>query len=392
MRKLILVIAFLFFSSTVAHARLIGMSNTTDTVYEIDPATGAAEFLVHSGGDYAGIGLAFVGEELYATDLMIHIGPPWDFRLTTIDMEVGGFTSINGQNGEINWPGLAYDEKAGLLYTIDVDSDLLESITPDGIITTIGSGTGIYRGQASGMAYDDGNEILYVVAQHHPGDDYFYTVDTTTGVATLIGVLGINFTLGGGLAYDEDNQILYLNAVGNNISPNGLYTVDTNTGLVSYIGPNGVDFIDGLAWIQDVPTNFSTFSITETKVHFRDNPNNDKFKIKGEFVLGDGNNGINPILEDVAINVGTSSIVIPAPFSFVEEKAGVFKYKGIINSTDVEIEIMTRDYVTYNFKAKVKGTDLTDTSNPVDVVLTIGDDTGIANVRLKGELMFEKKQ
>ncbi len=391
MRKLIiLVLAILLFCSTVAHARLVGMSTTTDTVYEIDPATGAAEFLVHSGGDYSGIGLAFVGDELYATDLMIHIGPPWDFRLTTINMEAGGYTSINNQNGGINWDGLAYDEKAGLLYTIDVDSDLLESITPDGIITTIGSGTGIYRGAASGMAYDDGNEILYVAARHPEGDK-LYTVDTTTGVATIIGSLGINFTLGGGLAYDEDNQILYLNSVGNNISAGGLYTIDINTGLATYIGPNGVDWISGLAWIQDVSTNFSIFNITEAKVKFKDNPNDDKFKIKGEFVLGDGNNGIDPIIEDVTVNVGTSSLVIPAPYSFVEEKAGVFKHKGMINSTDVEIEIKTKDYVTYNLKIKVNSTDLTDTSNPVDVGLAIGDDTGTATVRLKGELMFENK-
>ena len=136
---------------------------------------------------------------------------------------------------------------------------------------------------------------------------------------------------------------------------------------------------------------FSTFNIIEAKVKFKDTPNYDEFKIKGEFVLGDGNNGINPILEDVAVNVGTSSIVIPAPYAFVEDKAGVFKYKGTINSTDVEIEIKTKDYVTYSFVVKVKGTDLTDTSNPVDVGLTIGDDTGTANVRLKGELMFEKQ-
>ncbi len=143
--------------------------------------------------------------------------------------------------------------------------------------------------------------------------------------------------------------------------------------------------------VEPIIIDFSTFKITEAKVKFKDNPNDDNFKIKGEFVLGDGNNGIDPINEDVNINLGTSSIVIQAPYSFVEDKAGVFKYKGRINSTDVEIEVKTKDYVTYNIKAIVKGTDLTDTSNPVDVGLTIGDDTGTATVRLKGELMFENK-
>ena len=133
---------------------------------------------------------------------------------------------------------------------------------------------------------------------------------------------------------------------------------------------------------------FSSFGISRAKVKFKKESNNDEFELMGGFVLCSSNNSIDPVIEDVTVNAGTSSLVIPSPYSFVEEKAGVFKYKGIIDSTDVEVEIKTKDYVSYNFMVKVKGTDLTDTSNHVDVGLTIGNDTGTANVRLKGELMF----
>ncbi len=136
---------------------------------------------------------------------------------------------------------------------------------------------------------------------------------------------------------------------------------------------------------------FSAFNITEAKVKFKDNPNDDEFKIKGQFVLGDSNNGIDPVNEEVTVNVGTSSIVIPSPFSFAEETAGRFKFNGTVNGSDVEMNIKKSGFNTFDFKIKVKGTDLTDTSNPVDVGLTIGNDAGTTNVRLKGVLMFGNK-
>ncbi len=52
--------------------------------------------------------------------------------------------------------------------------------------------------------------------------------------------------------------------------------------------------------------------------------------------------------------------------------------------------IKTKDYVTYNFKVKVKDTDLTDTANPVDVELIIDDDMGNTNIILEGVLNSKK--
>ncbi len=54
--------------------------------------------------------------------------------------------------------------------------------------------------------------------------------------------------------------------------------------------------------------------------------------------------------------------------------------------------IKTKDYVTYNFKVKVKDTDLTDTANPFDVELIIDDDMGNANIKLEGVLNSKKNK
>ncbi len=75
-----------------------------------------------------------------------------------------------------------------------------------------------------------------------------YTVDVTTGGATLIGTLGINAgTIG--LDYDEASQILYAN---DGQVSDSLYTVNVTTGAATLVGSNGGEFeINGLAWITD---------------------------------------------------------------------------------------------------------------------------------------------
>ena len=176
--------------------------------------------------------------DLYGTD--IFEGP---LLFGTIDPDTGVYTGIGDQQDSWNWQGLAADEDAGLLYTIDGDdNDILKSIAADGTVTSIGTGTGI---SGAGMAYDDGNDILYATSN----DGGLYTVDVTTGVATLIGPMGIG---GGfmGLAYDEANDVLYAN----DANTDSLYVVDVNTGQSTLIGANFANQINGLAWIGPTDT------------------------------------------------------------------------------------------------------------------------------------------
>jgi hypothetical protein len=134
---------------------------------------------------------------------------------------------------------------------------------------------------------------------------------------------------------------------------------------------------------------FSVFTLTETNVKFKETPDNDELEVKGIFVLGEGNNGIYPVDEDVTVTVGTSSIVIPSPFSFEEETAGRFKFKGIVNDADVKMEIKETDFNTFEFKVRVKGVALTGTCNPVDIEIIVGDDEGQTNIRLNGLLKID---
>ncbi len=222
---------------TNAQAGLIGLSSgSPGKVYSIDAGTGAATLLAATA-DTSLVGATFLGGKLYGSDVVDQSG----FTVGTIDLVTGAYTVVGNQDGSSNWHGLASDEAAGLIYTIDInDGNKLKSMTAGGVVTTIGSGTGI---DGRGMAYDGVNGILYAT-----GFGSLYTVDVGLGTATLIGSLGIS---DGhlGLAYDDLAGVLYAN----DGQGHGLYSVDVATGVASLIGGNGVtDIIDGLAWQPDI--------------------------------------------------------------------------------------------------------------------------------------------
>jgi len=136
---------------------------------------------------------------------------------------------------------------------------------------------------------------------------------------------------------------------------------------------------------------FADFTINKAEVEFGTHSRpSDSFEVRGEFTLGTGNDGIDLNEDDVEITVGTASVTILAG-SFVED-GSKFKFKGAISGVDVKMKIEETDINTFKFKVKAKGVDLTDTANPLEVRLIVGDDAGMANEWLEGELEFEKDE
>jgi hypothetical protein len=222
--------------SLSAHAGLYGLSSGfPGTIYEIDAASGAATALTTTANTSL-VGATFLDGVLYGTDTC---GANC-FSIDSLDLGTGANTFVSDQDGSANWHGLASDEAAGLLYSIDQDDGgILKSLTPGGVVTSIGTGTGI---DGRGMAYDDMNDILYAT----DSNGGLYTVDVTTGLSTLIGDMGIPADLIG-LAYDELADILYAN-----VANDGLYSLNVSTGAATFIGANGFSGIDGLAWLDDI--------------------------------------------------------------------------------------------------------------------------------------------
>ncbi len=85
-------------------------------------------------------------------------------------------------------------------------------------------------------------------------------------------------------------------------------------------------------------------------------------------------NGINPLTEVVKLQVGTFTTTIP-PGSF-KKTGGSFTLVGVIGSVSLEVPIKSTGTLRYAFHAAATGASLTGTTNPVPVMLTIGDDSG----------------
>jgi DNA-binding beta-propeller fold protein YncE len=99
----------------------------------------------------------------------------------------------------------------------------------------------------------------------------------------------------------------------------------------------------------------------------------DRFDLKESFTLGTNSNGINPVKENVTLQIGTFSVMIPA--GTFNQGFG-FKFHGVINGVRLRLQIVPLGNNIFTFKAVGKDLDLTGLTNPVTVVLTIGINTG----------------
>jgi hypothetical protein len=100
-----------------------------------------------------------------------------------------------------------------------------------------------------------------------------------------------------------------------------------------------------------------------------------EFELHAKFMLGTTSDGINPLTEDVTLKIGTFSTTIPAG-SFHTTKNGGFHFEGEISGVDLDVRIKPLGDNSFTLKAQGKGVDLSALTNPVTVMLTIGNDTG----------------
>jgi hypothetical protein len=99
------------------------------------------------------------------------------------------------------------------------------------------------------------------------------------------------------------------------------------------------------------------------------------FQLNESFTLGTGSNGINPLTENVTLEIGTYSLTIPAG-SLLQNLNGRFAFQGVINGVSLQVQIVPLGNQMFTFKAEGTGVDLTSLTNPVTVVLNIGNDAG----------------
>jgi 6-phosphogluconolactonase len=204
-----------------------------------------------------------------------------------------------------------------------------------------------------------------------------YTIDRTTGALSPVsGSPFADASIPFSVAVDPSGKFAYVaNEGSSNVSA---YIIDRTTGALSPVpgspfAAGTLPFSVAIAGQATVP--FAAFTL---KAEIALGPLG-AFEMKGNFTLGVGSNGIDPLTEDVKLQVGTFSTTVPAG-SFQQDLRGTFKFEGVISGVSLEVRIVPLGGNDFEFKAEAQGADLNGIVNPVSVKLAIGDNSGSATV------------
>ncbi len=237
-------------------------------------------------------------------------------NLDRLDITTGTVTVI--MNNGSTYDGLAFNANATVLYgligagssgdltelvTIDPSTGTNNLVGPNGVsLTTLAS---LANGQLFGVGYDDN----------------LYQISATTGAATLIGPTGLP-PLSGVNGFDNslasNGTTLYytLDTNGGNSS---LYTLNLTTGAATLIGPTGTNGIVGSAFAG--PT-FDTGQL----YGFRTNGDTDVINLSTGAATKLNSNGLTDIYGGVGI---VTSASVPEPSSGVMAVVAVVSGLGL---------------------------------------------------------------
>ncbi len=240
---------------------------------------------------------AQTGGVCYAT---LGTNDPAGGSLIMIDIATGVGTII-GPSGLPAIPSLAINSAGQLFATNIADPANLYSIDPaTGMATLIGS-TGLFFPDA--LAFD-ANDVLYVMASTNE----LYTLDTATGAATL--VVAVSETIRG-MEFDPTTGLLW-GGEGGGPPPNpgndGIYTIDLTTGTATLVGNTGLG--------SNTPAIcFDAAGNLYASIGGGNNPNN--------FISIDKTTGVGTIIGLIGFVAVAGMSSLPPPVSVDDSQVGI---------------------------------------------------------------------
>jgi DNA-binding beta-propeller fold protein YncE len=171
------------------------------------------------------------------------------------------------------------------------------------------------------------------------------------------------------VAVDPTGKFAYVANNGSNTV--SAYSIGANGALTSL----GLPFTAGSGPFSVAITPLVPFASSFAKLQIAQQG----FDLTESFTLGKNTNGINPVTENVTLQIGTFSAPIPAG-SFKLNPNGRFAFQGVINGVSMQVQIVPLGNNIFTFKAEGTGVDLTGLTNPVTLVLTIGINSGTTTV------------
>jgi YVTN family beta-propeller protein len=229
----------------------------------------------------------------------------------------------------------------------------------------------------SGVAVTPDGKHAYVVLLNvlNVNSNTVSVIDTATNTVVATVTVGLNPQ--GGVAFTPDGKHAYVTNAGS-IDVNGTVSViDTATNTVVATvtvgsAPVGVGIIPPPPGVP-----FLAFN-AKLVIQFGSLPNLDAFGLGSGFMLSGTAPAINPLTAPVTLQIGTFSTTIPSG-SFKKDGSS-FVFAGSVGGVDLGARITPTGTLRYTFDAGAKGANLTGTTNPVQVMLTIGDDSGATSV------------
>jgi YVTN family beta-propeller protein len=223
-----------------------------------------------------------------------------------------------------------------------------------------------------GIAVTPDGKRVYVTNAHDGGLHLVSVIDTASKqvVATVAGVgygpLAIAITPDGNYAYVT------------NLGSNTISVIATASNMVVDTIPvgNGPSAVGIVPPPPGVP--FLAFK-AKLEINYR-RANEDVFELQSNFTLGGASHGMHPETDSVKLEIGTFTVTIPAG-SFEGKGFGPFEFRGVIDGVDLHVDIEPTGAKRYDLKARARDANLIGTTNPVQVTLVIGDDSGTVSVK-----------
>ena len=210
-----------------------GAGGAASSLYTINAATGATTLVGAIGFNGVGALAISPGGTLYGIAGNSGSGAP-PHQLITINTSTGAGTAVGGVTGEtINITDMAF-RSDGALFIMAGNGAFYSVNTTTGAATLVGTGTGINSGGGLGF---NSSGTLYVANGNN-----LSTVNTATGAQTF--VTSLTFVIGDsltGMKFHPTSGTLYATAFGlDSAGTSHLVTVNTGTGAMVDLGDDGV--------------------------------------------------------------------------------------------------------------------------------------------------------
>jgi len=107
------------------------------------------------------------------------------------------------------------------------------------------------------------------------------------------------------------------------------------------------------------------------------------FFMNASFVLGTGNNGLDPGTEPVTLVIGSQVLAIPAG-SLALNSSGNYIFTGVIGGIRISAQLRDLGASSYMFNIVGSNANLAGKTNPMTVTLSVGDNRGSAQIKAVG--------